>query len=80
MCYDNRPSGMKLVFLKSVKEINDFQEKATPARIAKEYNMTYRHILNIAYELSERKLIKRVMEDWKIRYELTENGKRILYT
>lgn len=78
MCHD-KPSGMKLVFILRVKEITSRDEHATPSRIAKEYNMTYRQILNIAFDLAQRGLIKRIIENWTVRYELTEDGKRILY-
>lgn len=78
MCHD-KLSGMKLVFLKYIKELNEKDIEATPAKIAREYNMTYRHILNIAYYLVEKKLIKRITADWRVRYELTKDGNRILY-
>lgn len=79
MSHANKPSGMKLVFMQRVREITLNEEHATPARIAREYNMTYRQILNIAFDLAERGLIKRIIENWTVRYELTKDGERILY-
>ena len=78
MCI-SKPSGMKLVFIKRVKELNDNQMPATPAKIAQEYNMTYRHILRLAFELSEEGFIERIIEDWKVRYVVTNEGSRLLY-
>lgn len=77
MCHD-KPSGMKLVFLQRVREINSNDERATPSRIAREYNMTYRQILNIAFDLAQQGFIKREIENWTVGYILTENGERIL--
>lgn len=78
MCHESKISGMKLVFLRYVHEITEQGGECTPAKISREYNMTYRHILNIALEMLERKLIIRIIENWRVRYELTENGKRVL--
>ena len=79
MCHD-KISGMKLVFLKYVKELNDLDEECTPAKISQEYNMTYRQILNIAYYLSANGLILRIVEDWRVRYKITNDGEKILYS
>lgn len=73
-----KPSGMKLVFMKHVKDLQDQGVRATPAKIAREFNMTYRQILNIACVLSENGYIVREFENWTVSYLLTKNGERIL--
>lgn len=78
MCKDKSISGMKLVFIKYVKELNDKGDVATPAKIAKEYNMTYRQILNIAFFLDEKGYIKRNCKNWTMKYEVTNEGRQIL--
>lgn len=70
---------MKFVFLTSVYELTSQGENATPAKIAKTYNMTYRHILRIANDLAYDKYIIRNIEDWRVRYELTQKGMGIVF-
>ena len=73
MCIE-RVSGMKFVFLKSVFEFTSQGEKATPAKIAKSYNMTYRHIIRIAIDLEREDYIEINRENWRIEYGVTQRG------
>ena len=69
--------GLEFIFLIKIRRVRLKGEEATPKIMEEELRITYRAICNIAQRLSEKNVIIKRNDNWRVYYEPTKIGERL---